>query len=241
MKRILLIEDDQTLALSLRLALTAYGHQVDVAHSLAGAREKLANLASLAMRPDILLLDLGLPDGDGLDLVIELRRKDDITPIIALTARGTLTDRVDGLQKGLDDYVTKPFDLPELVARVEALLRRHSWAKPSSDTLESATVGRLFVDFRTHEATCDGAAVSLSDLEVRFLKYLIDRAGLVVNREELLTEVWALPAQSRTRSLDTFVYRLRRLIEQDPAHPTILKSVRGAGWRICLTGAHDPE
>ncbi|HRE88509.1 MAG TPA: response regulator transcription factor [Myxococcota bacterium] len=235
MKRILLIEDDLTLALSLRLALTAYGHQVEVAHSLAAAREKLAT------RPDILLLDLGLPDGDGLDLVIELRKKDDITPIIALTARGTLTDRVDGLQKGLDDYVTKPFDLPELVARVEALLRRHSWARPSSDSLESATVGRLFVDFRTHEATCDGAAVSLSDLEVRFLKYLIDRAGLVVNREELLTEVWALPAQSRTRSLDTFVYRLRRLIEQDPASPTILKSVRGAGWRLCPGGVPEPD
>lgn len=234
MKKILLVEDDATLALSLRLALTAHGHQVEVAHSLAAARDKLAT------RPDLVLLDLGLPDGDGLDLVVEMRSREDITPIIALTARGTLTDRVDGLTRGLDDYITKPFDLPELVARIEALMRRHGWTRPAGDTLESATVGRLSVDFRTHEATCDGAAVSLSDLEVRFLKHLIDRTGLVVTREELLTDVWDLPASSRTRSLDTFVYRLRRLIETDPAHPAILLSVRGAGWRLCLTG-QDPE
>lgn len=235
MKKILLVEDDATLALSLRLALTAYGHHVDVAHTLAAARDKLAD------RPDLILLDLGLPDGDGLDLVVELRRRENITPIIALTARGTLTDRVDGLKKGLDDYVTKPFDLPELVARVEALLRRHGWTRPAGDALENATIGRLTIDFRTHEASCDGAPVSLSDLEVRFLRHLIDRAGLVVTREELLTEVWELPASSRTRSLDTFVYRLRRLIELDPARPVILKSVRGAGWRLCTNACTDHD
>lgn len=233
MTKILLVEDDLTLALSLRLALTAHGHHIDVAHTLGAARSLLAH------RPDLILLDLGLPDGDGLELVVELRRKNDITPIIALTARGTLTDRVDGLHKGLDDYVTKPFDLPELVARVEAQLRRHTWTRPSGDLLERATIGRLTLDFMTRESTCDGAPVSLSDLELRFLRHLLDRAGVVVTREELLTEVWDLPATSRTRSLDTFVYRLRRLIEPDPGHPTILKSVRGAGWRLCLAPTPD--
>jgi len=234
MAKILIVEDDATLALSLRLALTAHGHEVEVAGSLATARQKLS------ARKDFIMLDLGLPDGDGLDLIVELRKKEDFTPILALTARGTLTDRVEGLRLGADDYVTKPFDLPELVARVEALVRRHGWTHPPEESLERATIGRLAVDFRTRESTCDGQPVSLSDLELRFLRHLIDRVEMVVTREELLTDVWDLPANSRTRSLDTFVYRLRRLIETDPARPTILRSVRGAGWRLCPGDGEEP-
>lgn len=227
MAKLLLIEDDHTLGLSLRLALTAQGHVVTVVPTLTAAR------AALCATFDLVLLDLGLPDGDGLELVTELRRRGDITPILVVTARGTLTDRVEGLRHGADDYLTKPFDLPELVARIDALLRRHGWTRPATGpTLERATVGRLEVDFKTHAATCDAEAITLSDLELRFLRFLLDRAGQVVSREELLTEVWDLPATSRTRSLDTFVYRLRRLIEADPSRPTILLSVRGAGWRL---------
>jgi len=226
MAKLLLIEDDQTLGLSLRLALTAQGHAVTVVPTLATARAAVTGV-------DLILLDLGLPDGDGLELVTELRRSGDITPILVVTARGTLTDRVEGLRHGADDYLTKPFDLPELVARIDALLRRHGWTRPpGGPTLERATIGRLDVDFKTHTATCDGEAVTLSDLELRFLRHLLDRANQVVTREELLTEVWDLPATSRTRSLDTFVYRLRRLIESDPGRPAILLSVRGAGWRL---------
>jgi DNA-binding response OmpR family regulator len=226
--KLLLVEDDQTLGLSLRLALTAQGHEVEVAPSLARARASL----ELA-RSDVVVLDLGLPDGDGLELIADLRERGDITPILVLTARITLTDRCEGLRLGADDYLTKPFDLPELVARIDALMRRHGWAHPSvARTQGTVSVGRLAVDFATRNATCDGAAVTLSDLELRFLNHLVDNTGIVVSREELLTAVWDLPATSKTRSIDTFVYRLRRLIETDPSRPTILLSVRGAGWRL---------
>ncbi|MBL8788155.1 MAG: response regulator transcription factor [Deltaproteobacteria bacterium] len=230
MAKLLIVEDDATLGMTLRLALGAQGHEVQVAPTLARARAFLA-----AQAPDLILLDLGLPDGDGLDLVKDLRKAGVVLPILALTARTTLADRVDGLRHGADDYVTKPFDLPELSARIDALLRRHGWSHPPGDTapLEHATIGRLVIDFATREASSDGEPVSISDLELRFLRHLLERAPRVVSREELLTEVWNLPAASRTRSIDTFVYRLRRLIEDDPTRPQILRSVRGAGWRLC--------
>jgi len=240
MAHVLLVEDDPTLGLSLRLALSANGHHVHLAPTLASARAALAS-PSIAITngpntsPDIIVLDLGLPDGDGLELVTELRKREDITPILVLTARATLSDRVEGLRHGADDYLSKPFDLPELVARIDALLRRHGWTRPApANVIERATVGRLTVDFRTREASCDGEPVTLSDLELRFLRHLLDNPGTVVSREELLTDVWDLPATSRTRSIDTFVYRLRRVIETDPSRPALLLSVRGAGWRLCL-------
>ena len=226
MAQLLLVEDDPTLGLSLRLALTAQGHEVQVAPNLASARD--------AKPSDLVMLDLGLPDGDGLELVHEMRKRGDITPILVLTARATLADRCEGLRHGADDYLTKPFDLPELVARVDALLRRRGWTRPAATTqIERAAIGRLAIDFKTRQCRCDDEPVTLSDLELRFLRCLLENQGQVVSREELLTTVWELPATSRTRSIDTFVYRLRRLIEPDPSHPAVLLSVRGTGWRLC--------
>lgn len=226
MASLLLVEDDRTLGLSLRLALGEDGHHLTVAPTLAEARA-----ATEARAFDLVLLDLGLPDGDGLDLCRELREAGDHMPIIALTARGTLHDRVAGLQVGADDYVTKPFDLPELRARISAQLRRSAWTSPSQDL---ATFGRLTVDFRSGEAHVEDEPVALSALELRLLRYLLDRPGAVVTREQLLEDVWELPAKSRTRTIDTFVYRLRRLIEHDPARPRHLVSLRGAGYRLVL-------
>lgn len=226
MASLLLVEDDRTLGLSLRLALGEDGHHLTVAPTLADARA-----ATDARAFDLVLLDLGLPDGDGLDLCRELREAGDHMPIIALTARGTLHDRVAGLQVGADDYVTKPFDLPELRARIAAQLRRSAWTSSSHDL---ATFGRLAVDFRSGEAHVEGEPVALSALELRLLRYLLDRSGAVVTREQLLEDVWELPAKSRTRTIDTFVYRLRRLIEHDPARPRHLVSLRGAGYRLVL-------
>ncbi len=224
MASILLVEDDPTLGLSLRLALADAGHRVHLAPTLSTARAATGERAF-----DLVLLDLGLPDGDGLDLCAELRDAGDFVPIIALTARHTVDARVDGLHAGADDYVTKPFDLSELCARIEAQLRRRAW---TSGNAEAATIGRLAVDFRTHEASCDGAPVTLSELEIRLLRYLLDREGAVVTRDALLTDVWELPATSRTRTIDTFVYRLRRVIEPDPQRPRHLVSQRGAGYRL---------
>jgi len=228
MSRVLIVEDDPTLALSLRIAIANQGHEPTVAATLEHARR------ALAADPELVVLDLGLPDGDGLELCVELRSHGNFVPVLALTARVLLEDRVIGLSHGADDYVTKPFDLPELLARIEALLRRRKlWQPVASGTSdEQATIGRLTFDFKTHQGEVDGEAVTLSDLEVRFLRYLREHVGQVVTREELLVEVWELPPTSRTRSIDTFVYRLRRLVEPDPAHPVHLLSVRGTGWRL---------
>jgi len=229
MGSILLVEDDRTLGLSLRIALGNEGHTVTTATTLGGARA-----ATEARAFDLVLLDLGLPDGDGLDLCRELRESGDHMPIIALTARTMLQDRVEGLQVGADDYVTKPFDLPELIARIAAQLRRVTWTSPTAD---EAAVGELQIDFRSGEASCGGEAVTLSALELRLMRYLLDHAGAVVTREQLLTDVWELPAQSKTRTIDTFVYRLRRLIEKDPARPAHLVSLRGAGYKLVVERA----
>ena len=235
MARILVIEDDTTLALSLRVALTIAHHDAAVASSLAAARAELAKTP-----PALIVLDLGLPDGDGLMLLRELRLAQNFVPILALTARSTLEDRVVGLRHGADDYVTKPFDMGELLARIAALLRRQSWTPPAPETQDKARVGRLAVDFRTREARSDDQPVTLSDLELRFLRYLLAHEGSVVTREELLVKVWELAPGNRTRSIDTFVYRLRRLIEPDPARPVHLKSLRGAGYRLCVTPQSGP-
>jgi DNA-binding response OmpR family regulator len=230
MARILLVEDDVSLTLSLRLALARAGHEPIVAHT-AGAAGRLVN----ELPPDLVLLDLGLPDGDGLDLLAAWRADQFYAPVIALTARVTLEDRVAGLHSGADDYVTKPFDLHELLARVEAQLRRKGWPGPPEGPgarEEAVTLGRLRLSLRTREASCDGQPVALSDMEFRLLRHLLAHRDAVVTRETLLTEVWGLPATSRTRSIDTFIYRLRRLIEADPANPTYLVSARGAGYRL---------
>jgi DNA-binding response OmpR family regulator len=193
--------------------------------------------------PDLVLLDLGLPDGDGLDTLASWRADHLYLPVIVLTARVTPEDRVSGLHSGADDYVAKPFDLPELLARVEAQLRRRTWPARSeplpSDgpTPETVEVGRLKLSFRSREATCGGAPVMLSDMEFRLLRHLVAHRDAVVTREILLTEVWGLPATSRTRSIDTFIYRLRRLIEDDPAQPRLLVSARGAGYRLLASDA----
>ena len=240
MANIVLVEDDATLGLSLRLAFTAHGHDVTVAPSIHKAQVVLGHA-----RPDLILLDLGLPDGDGLDLVRELRKHGEVLPIIALTARTTLAERVEGLRHGADDYITKPFDLPELIARVDAHLRRHGWSHPQAESSplpgHGAEIGLLTVDFATCEAHARDEPVVLSDLELRFLRHLLERAPRVVTREELLAEVWGLPPKSRTRSIDTFVYRLRRLIEPDPASPRVLRSVRGVGWRLCPCAPGEAE
>ncbi len=221
--RVLLVEDDDAIALSIEVALQAAEHTVDCATTLATARA-----AAEQRPPDLVILDLALPDGDGVELCRELRASGRLVPILMLTARGTLEARVSGLGAGADDYVAKPFELPELMARVEALLRRQRW----SGTGDELEIGRLRVDFAGHRAWRDGQPLSLSELELKLLRYLADRAPEVVPRGDLLTEVWGLSARTRTRTVDVFIGRLRRAIEPDAARPQYLVSVRGVGYRL---------
>jgi len=225
MGSIVIVEDDATLGLSLEITLRALGHETTRHGTLRAARAALAT-----SNPDLVVLDLGLPDGDGLDLCRELRRDGSRAAVIVLTARGTLEARVLGLDAGADDYISKPFELPELVARVEARMRRQRWSAPES----MVTMGRLTVDFERRSAKVDDAPVTLTDLELRLLSYLYENAGYPVSRETLLQDVWDLAPSTKTRTVDVFVGRLRRLIEHDTKRPQFLQNVRGHGYRLNL-------
>ena len=157
-----------------------------------------------------------------------LRAEGSIIPIVVLTAQGTLHARVEGLGSGADDYVTKPFELPELMARIEAQLRRERWHGPG----EITEVGKLSIDWRRREASRDGEPVNLTDLELRLLRYLLERGGQVVTREELLARVWRQDPSTQTRTVDVFMARLRRQIEDDTTRPRHLVNVRGVGYRL---------
>ena len=222
---ILLVEDDDTLGMTLEVSLAGLGHEIHWRQTLEGARE-----AMTSHPPDLVLLDLGLPDGHGLELCRQVRESGSIIPILVLTAQGTLHARVDGLAAGADDYVTKPFELPELLARVEAQLRRRRWHGPG----ERVSIGRLEINWQRREAWQDGDPVALTDLELRLLRYLTEQRGQVVSREELLARVWQQDPSTRTRTVDVFMARLRRYIEVDTAAPQHLLNVRGVGYRLRL-------
>lgn len=222
--RILLVEDDDTLGMSLEMSLAGLGHEVVWARKLAPAR-----VAAEKERPDLVILDLGLPDGDGLQLCRELREAGNRAPILVLTARGTIEARVEGLDAGADDYVTKPFELPELLARIEALLRRQRWTETP---VTLSRVGRLEVDFEARMVKDQSGPVEMTDLEFRLLRYLVLHRGRTVTREELLTRVWERPSNARTRSVDVFVSRLRRRIEGEDGTGQSLVPVRGVGYRL---------
>jgi DNA-binding response OmpR family regulator len=225
MARVLLVEDDNTLGMTLEMTLSGHGHALSWCRTIASARDSIADST-----PDLVILDLGLPDGDGIELCDELRKSGCIAPILMLTARGTLESRLDGLRVGADDYVAKPFELPELLARIDALLRRQQWYRPS----DQLSVGQLSVDFHHYRAEVAGEAIAMTDLEFRLLRHLLNAGGAPVSRAELLTEVWKLSAETQTRTVDVFVSRLRRHIETNSSNPRHLLNVRGVGYRLLM-------
>jgi DNA-binding response OmpR family regulator len=219
--RILVVEDDAALSRVLRDNLTYEGFQVECA---ADARE--ASARSKHFTPDLVVLDIMLPDGNGFDLCGHLRQGGR-TPIIMLTARSQKADKLRGLELGADDYVTKPFDLEELLARIKVVLRR---ARPS---VERLALGGVVVDFRALRATQAGRPLHLSYREFDVLRYLAERQGRVVSRAELLSQIWSYADSPLTRSVDHAIARLRKKIEPDPHRPRFIHTVHGDGY--CLT------
>lgn len=230
-----LLEDEEHLAFALQFNLEKAGYDVQRAGSLAEGR------ALSAQTPDAWILDVMLPDGTGFDFCRELREAGCRVPTLFLTAKGTADDVVAGLEAGGDDYITKPFALKELLARIAAMLRRRQWDSSANETAGQAGEGDglseycfrdNFVNFTTHEVRVRGASVSLTALELRLLRYFFERPDQVIPREDLLTGVWEVSSQTNTRTVDNFLVRLRRTFELDPARPQHFLTVRGVGYRF---------
>ena len=221
-KRILIIEDDNAIARLLTDNLEYEGFLVETCDS---GRDALA--VAKRFTPDLLLLDVMLPNGpDGFEICRTLNDGPNRIPVIILSARGQKEDRIRGLTLGADDYVTKPFALDELLARVHAVLRR---TKPRIDQL---TLGKTVIDFRRLRAYCGARPVELTDREFEILRCLAERAGHVVTRDELLHLVWGYVDAPLTRTVDNFIFRLRHKLEPDPKHPTYIRKAYGDGYRL---------
>lgn len=225
-ERILIVEDDRVFRSVIQDNLVCEGYRVDVAGD---GHAALTHVRSVL--PNLILLDLTLPDADGFELFPQLNRGG-LVPIIILSARGQKPDKIKGLGLGADDYVTKPVDLEELLARIRAVLRR------ARTVPQKMRVGRLDIDFRTQQATSDKKVVRLSHHEFKVLQYLAERRDQVVSREELLSEVWGyVNTDVTTRSVDQTIFRLRQKIEVDPHQPVCIRTAHRDGY--CLSAAEE--
>lgn len=220
---ILLVEDDESLRATLRDRLRGEGYVVEAAVDGHEAFEKALNLPF-----DLIILDLMLPGRSGLDVCRDIRQAGMATPILMLTARNQTVDKVVGLRMGADDYVTKPFESIELIARIDVLLRR----VPIHTGQGVHEFGPIRVDVRRSEVTRDGKPVYLSAREFQLLRYLIERAGRTVPRKELLQAVWGYHEDALTRTVDSHVGSLRTKLEQHPKHPELIVTVAGVGYKF---------
>jgi two-component system alkaline phosphatase synthesis response regulator PhoP len=224
-KRILVIDDEPQMLLGLRDNLELEGYEVLTA---ADGEQGLA--LALGQRPDLLILDLMLPRKSGLDVCRELRALANSTPVVMLTARSQDTDKILGLELGADDYLTKPFSIAELLARVRAVLRR-SPAAPAAAP-DTCRIGDVEVDFRTHQAHRGPERLLLTSREFELLRYFVQHRGDVVTRDRILNEVWGYEEAPTTRTIDNFVAKLRQKIEMEPHQPTHLLTVHGVGYKF---------
>ncbi|MDQ3068799.1 MAG: response regulator transcription factor [Acidobacteriota bacterium] len=226
MKKVLLVEDEPGLVLTMTDRLRSEGYQVEHSGDGSAALER----ATLE-RFDIILLDVMLPGANGFDVCRDLRNRGVMTPIIMLTARGQVADKVVGLKLGADDYVAKPFDMMELVARIEAQIRRASAGTQTQQTQQYA-FGSIAVDFRKAEVRRDGVEIEFSAREFQLLRYFIEHRGATLSRDELLNEVWGYNAMPSTRTVDVHVAWLRQKIEPNPRHPQYVLTIHGLGYKF---------
>src|SRR6187397_321693 len=223
-KRILFVEDEPGLVMTLTDRLRNEGYAVETTYDGESGLARATN-----ERFDAIILDLMLPRKSGFDVCRDLRQRGVATPLIMLTARGQIVDKVVGLKLGADDYVTKPFEMAELLARVEAHLRR---APLSPHPTEGYAFGDVRVDFRKAEATRDGAPLELSAREFQLLRYFLEHRGATLTRDELLNEVWGYHSMPSTRTVDVHVAWLRQKIEPNPRHPQFILTVHGMGYKF---------
>ena len=230
MSHILLVEDEDHLAQGLAYNLRNSGYDVEIAASGEAALAALER-----QRFDLILLDVMLPGISGLEVAQRLRQAGRMEPIVMISAKDRTADAIAGLDAGADDYVTKPFDLDEVLARVRGALRRQVWGRafPNSHVPEALDLGRWRIDFTTFLATgAGGEELELSPKEVGILRLFAARPGEVIARETFLEEVWGMPGSLATRTVDNFIRKLRQALEENPSRPRYITSVRGAGYRF---------
>jgi two-component system, OmpR family, alkaline phosphatase synthesis response regulator PhoP len=236
---ILIVEDERHLADGLRFNLEAEGYEVEVVET---GEEALVRLDSHAADYSVVLLDVMLPGIDGFSVAAELRRKGIYVPVLMLTARGRSEDILKGFECGADDYLPKPFELEILLARIRGLLRRSAWGaaaagnQPRGTALQPVpsrlTMGDRVVDFDRMELIDGEQKQQLTLMEANLLRFLAEREGQAVSRSALLEGVWGVREDTDTRAIDNFIVRLRKYLEQDPARPKYLTTVRGVGYKF---------
>jgi len=231
MSRLLIVEDERHIADGLRFNLEADGHETEI---IGDGTQALDRLLTERDRFDAVILDVMLPGKDGFEVAAALRAAQQYVPILMLTARGRPEDVLKGFEAGADDYLPKPFELAILMARIRGLLRRRSWAQPppAPSGGDVFTFAGRTLDFGKMEVRAKGTSYPLTLMECELLRYLVKNAGQPVSRKAILENVWDLHEDTDTRAIDNFVVRLRRYLEEDPAKPQFLLTVRGVGYKI---------
>jgi two-component system alkaline phosphatase synthesis response regulator PhoP len=223
--KILLVEDEETMAIGLEYNLSAEGYRVTW---VSDGKQALKKIGSEEF--DLVILDIMLPYVDGFEVAEKIRSNDPQMPILMLTARTGLKDRLKGLEIGADDYMVKPFHLEELLLRIKGMLKRKRWYASSVDNMPEFTFGNNQINFENLTCQCGQKEIQLTAREAILLKYLIDNEGKVLSRKELLEQVWNVNSEIETRTVDNFIVRLRKYFEDDPENPVFIKSVRGVGY-----------
>jgi len=229
-KRILIIEDDRHIAEGLQLNLTLQGHEVEVAPD-GGSGLRLWK----EWRPHLIVLDIMLPGMDGLQVLQNIRLEDDRLPVLILSAKATDEDKIEGLSHGVDDYLTKPFNLDEFLLRVKRLLTRVAW-QDGGDNNGFAALAPVYrfggnsIDFATHTARCTSGTITLTEIEEKLLKLFIVNLGKPLSRRQLIEMAWGYDGNLQTRTVDNFIVRFRKYFEEDPKNPIFFKTCRSIGY-----------
>ena len=226
-EKILIVEDDPAILTGLVDLLTGEGFDVRSAKD-----GKAALRAWQDERPGLILLDVMIPEKSGLEVCREIRRKDALTPIVMLTAKGRETDKVVGLELGADDYIVKPFGIGELLARVRAALRRAAAREAGKKDTSPIAFGGIIIDPKTFTGSKNGESFAVTAREIELLRFFTAHAGEVVDRFTLLDEIWGVRYEGTTRTLDQHIAKLRQKIEDDPAEPRFIQTVYGVGYRF---------
>jgi DNA-binding response OmpR family regulator len=229
MKKILIVEDELNMVNGLKDNLEFEGYEVDTAMEGSSGLQKI-----LQHTYDLVLLDVMLPELSGFDICKAVRKEGVNTPIILLTAKGEEIDKVLGLEFGADDYITKPFSLRELLARIKAILRRAPLGNDENGDQDFVLLGKIKVNFKNYVAFEGTSEVKMSHKEFEVLHYLYMKTGKIIQRDDLIMDVWSIDYEISTRTVDNFIMKLRHKIEADPNNPKIILTVHGIGYKMIL-------